>query len=132
MVDNRIIAGRGTCHAYTPTVFQPDSAPHADNPLATGAFPPTFFPETSSRTREHSAHGSPDTRGEHHEQLDQLHGHLPQDPRREERQGGQTAVEYLGIIAVVVAIVLAITGTDIGQTIFNAITDKINEVIGNG
>ncbi|MEU0441394.1 hypothetical protein ABZ202_16770 [Streptomyces sp. NPDC006186] len=45
---------------------------------------------------------------------------------------GQTAVEYLGIIAVVVAIVLAITGTDIGQTIFNAITDKINEVIGNG
>ncbi|MFF9280528.1 hypothetical protein [Streptomyces griseosporeus] len=43
---------------------------------------------------------------------------------------GQTAVEYLGIIAVVVAIVLAITGTDIGQTIFNAITDKINEVIG--
>ncbi|MFE6173541.1 Flp family type IVb pilin [Streptomyces sp. NPDC056464] len=43
---------------------------------------------------------------------------------------GQTAVEYLGIIAVVVAIVLAITGTDIGQTIFNAITDKITEVTG--
>ncbi|MGW7406475.1 Flp family type IVb pilin [Streptomyces sp. NPDC054833] len=43
---------------------------------------------------------------------------------------GQTAVEYLGIIAVVVAIVLAITGTDIGQTIYNAITDKINEVVG--
>ncbi|MEW2102197.1 hypothetical protein GTY64_34570 [Streptomyces sp. SID8376] len=43
---------------------------------------------------------------------------------------GQTAVEYLGIIAVVVAIVLAITGTDIGQTIFNAITDKISEVTG--
>ncbi|MEV5733104.1 hypothetical protein [Streptomyces sp. NPDC052292] len=43
---------------------------------------------------------------------------------------GQTAVEYLGIIAVVVAIVLAITGTDIGQTIYNAITDKVNEVIG--
>lgn len=42
---------------------------------------------------------------------------------------GQTAVEYLGIIAVVVAIVLAITGTDIGQTIYNAITDKITEVI---
>jgi len=41
----------------------------------------------------------------------------------------QTAVEYLGIIPVVVAIVLAITGTDIGQTIYNAITDKINEVI---
>jgi pilus assembly protein Flp/PilA len=43
---------------------------------------------------------------------------------------GQTAVEYLGIIAVVVAIVLAITGTEIGDTIFTAITDKVNEVIG--
>ncbi|MCC8335487.1 hypothetical protein LMJ38_06025 [Streptomyces sp. R1] len=43
---------------------------------------------------------------------------------------GQTAVEYLGIIAVVVAIVLAITGTDIGETIYNAITDKIDELIG--
>jgi pilus assembly protein Flp/PilA len=39
-------------------------------------------------------------------------------------------VEYLGIIAVVVAIVLAITGTEIGDTIFTAITDKVNEVIG--
>ncbi|MER6148640.1 Flp family type IVb pilin [Streptomyces sp. NPDC085927] len=43
---------------------------------------------------------------------------------------GQTAVEYLGIIAVVVAIVLAITGTSIGQTIFDAITTKIAEVTG--
>jgi pilus assembly protein Flp/PilA len=43
---------------------------------------------------------------------------------------GQTAVEYLGIIAVVVAIVLAITGTDIGQSIFDAITAKIGEVTG--
>ena len=43
---------------------------------------------------------------------------------------GQTAVEYLGIIAVVVAIVLAITGTDIGQTIFDAITEQIAEVTG--
>ncbi|MEU8848438.1 hypothetical protein AB0C70_19855 [Streptomyces sp. NPDC048564] len=43
---------------------------------------------------------------------------------------GQTAVEYLGIIAVVVAIVLAITGTDIGNTIYTAITDKIAEVVG--
>ncbi|MFC8873574.1 MULTISPECIES: Flp family type IVb pilin [Streptomyces] len=46
------------------------------------------------------------------------------------RDEGQTAVEYLGIIAVVVAIVLAITGTDIGQTIYNAIKDKITEVTG--
>ncbi|MEU8932155.1 hypothetical protein AB0D30_19960 [Streptomyces sp. NPDC048409] len=43
---------------------------------------------------------------------------------------GQTAVEYLGIIAVVVAIVLAITGTSIGQTIYDAITSKIAEVTG--
>ncbi|WP_435606509.1 hypothetical protein [Streptomyces ardesiacus] len=45
------------------------------------------------------------------------------------RDDGQTAVEYLGIIAVVVAIVLAITGTDIGQTIYDAIVDKVDEVI---
>jgi pilus assembly protein Flp/PilA len=43
---------------------------------------------------------------------------------------GQTAVEYLGIIAVVVAIVLAITGTDIGTTIYDAITNKVAEVAG--
>ncbi|WP_081239162.1 hypothetical protein [Streptomyces viridosporus] len=43
---------------------------------------------------------------------------------------GQTAVEYLGIIAVVVAIVLAITGTDIGQSIYDAITQQIAEVVG--
>ncbi|MGW0186739.1 Flp family type IVb pilin [Streptomyces sp. NPDC003362] len=44
---------------------------------------------------------------------------------------GQTAVEYLGIIAVVVAIVLAITGTDIGQSILDKITQQIDKV-GNG
>ena len=43
---------------------------------------------------------------------------------------GQTAVEYLGIIAVVVAIALASTGTSIGQTIYDAITSKISEVTG--
>jgi pilus assembly protein Flp/PilA len=43
---------------------------------------------------------------------------------------GQTAVEYLGIIAVVVAIVLAITGTDIGTTIYDAITEQIANVTG--
>src|SRR5438552_5097115 len=32
---------------------------------------------------------------------------------------GQTSVEYLGIIAVVVAIVIAIAGTDIGQSIYD-------------
>ncbi|MGW4873132.1 Flp family type IVb pilin [Streptomyces chartreusis] len=44
---------------------------------------------------------------------------------------GQTAVEYLGIIAVVVAIVLAITGTDIGSTILDKITELVDKV-GNG
>ncbi|MFE0419115.1 Flp family type IVb pilin [Streptomyces tendae] len=56
-----------------------------------------------------------------------LHTHTPTPTRNDK---GQTAVEYLGIIAVVVAIVLAITGTDIGQTIFDAITSKIAEVTG--
>ncbi|MFJ6655307.1 hypothetical protein ACIQNG_02940 [Streptomyces sp. NPDC091377] len=50
--------------------------------------------------------------------------------RRGRGDAGQTAVEYLGIIAVVVAIVLAITGTDIGEAIFDAISNKITEVTG--
>ncbi|MGX1544563.1 hypothetical protein [Streptomyces adustus] len=48
--------------------------------------------------------------------------------RRRAGDRGQTAVEYLGIIAVVVAIVLAITGTDIGTAIFDAIKAKIAEI----
>ncbi|MFD7322361.1 Flp family type IVb pilin [Streptomyces sp. NPDC059875] len=45
--------------------------------------------------------------------------------RERSRDRGQTAVEYLGIIVVVVAIVIAITGTDIGKTIKDAISSKI-------
>ncbi len=41
---------------------------------------------------------------------------------------GQTSVEYLGIIAVVVLIVAAILGTNIGQTIYQAITTQIAKV----
>ncbi|MEU6594761.1 hypothetical protein ACIP4Y_15220 [Streptomyces sp. NPDC088810] len=48
--------------------------------------------------------------------------------RRRGGDRGQTAVEYLGIIAVVVAIVLAITGTDIGKTILDKIKSKITEI----
>jgi pilus assembly protein Flp/PilA len=48
--------------------------------------------------------------------------------RRHGGDRGQTAVEYLGIIAVVVAIVLAITGTDIGKTILDKIKSKITEI----
>lgn len=44
------------------------------------------------------------------------------------RDRGQTAVEYLGIIVVVVAIVIAITGTDIGKSIKDAITQKIADL----
>ncbi|MEU6283920.1 hypothetical protein [Streptomyces sp. NPDC047028] len=48
--------------------------------------------------------------------------------QRRTNDRGQTAVEYLGIIAVVVAIVLAMTGTDIGQTILDKIKAKIAEI----
>ncbi|MFJ4549206.1 Flp family type IVb pilin [Streptomyces sp. NPDC088817] len=48
--------------------------------------------------------------------------------RRRADDRGQTAVEYLGIIAVVVAIVLAITGTSIGSTILEKITGLIDQV----
>ncbi|MEU6165692.1 Flp family type IVb pilin [Streptomyces tanashiensis] len=50
---------------------------------------------------------------------------------RRARDRGQTAVEYLGIIVVVVAIVIAITGTDIGQSIKTAITEKIADLTGD-
>lgn len=48
----------------------------------------------------------------------------------QDRDRGQTAVEYLGIIVVVVAIVVAITGTDIGNSIKDAITRKIADLTG--
>ncbi|MET8680710.1 hypothetical protein ABZW18_24755 [Streptomyces sp. NPDC004647] len=44
------------------------------------------------------------------------------------RDRGQTAVEYLGIIAVVVLIVGALAGTKIGQTIYRAIGTQISKV----
>ncbi|WP_137993629.1 Flp family type IVb pilin [Streptomyces vilmorinianum] len=52
--------------------------------------------------------------------------------RARSRDRGQTAVEYLGIIVVVVAIVVAITGTSIGQDIMNAIRTKISSLTGGG
>ncbi|MFJ3774112.1 hypothetical protein ACIPX0_20700 [Streptomyces sp. NPDC090075] len=42
---------------------------------------------------------------------------------------GQTAVEYLGIIAVVVAIVLAVTGTSIGNAVLTAILAQIGKIV---
>ncbi|MFF4487192.1 hypothetical protein ACFY0F_11965 [Streptomyces sp. NPDC001544] len=49
--------------------------------------------------------------------------------RRRAGDGGQTAVEYLGIIAVVVAIVLAVTGTSIGSAILDKIMSQINKIV---
>ncbi|MFI2346739.1 Flp family type IVb pilin [Streptomyces sp. NPDC019443] len=52
--------------------------------------------------------------------------------RYENKDRGQTAVEYLGIIVVVVAIVVALSGTSIGGKIKGAITKKIGELTGGG
>ena len=41
---------------------------------------------------------------------------------------GQTSIEYLGIIAVVVAIVVLIASTNIGQTIVDKLTAQIAKV----
>ncbi|MFF3739406.1 Flp family type IVb pilin [Streptomyces sp. NPDC002566] len=41
---------------------------------------------------------------------------------------GQTAVEYLGIIAVVVAIVVLIANTNLGATIVNKLRTQIEKV----
>ncbi|WP_030877921.1 Flp family type IVb pilin [Streptomyces varsoviensis] len=43
---------------------------------------------------------------------------------------GQTSIEYLGIIAVVVAIILVLTTTDFGGMIASAISNKISQVTG--
>ncbi|MEV5984533.1 hypothetical protein AB0L85_05860 [Streptomyces sp. NPDC052051] len=44
---------------------------------------------------------------------------------------GQGAIEYVGITILVVAIIVALLNTDMGETIANAFTDKINEVLDN-
>ncbi|MFH9547378.1 Flp family type IVb pilin [Streptomyces sp. NPDC017435] len=48
--------------------------------------------------------------------------------RRAEGDRGQTAVEYLGIIAVVVAIVVLIANTNLGQTIVDKLRTQIEKV----
>ncbi|WP_406146262.1 hypothetical protein [Streptomyces sp. NBC_01012] len=45
---------------------------------------------------------------------------------------GQGAVEYLGIIVVVVAIIAALVTTNIGETIGTAITGQISKITGGG
>ncbi|MBB1258157.1 Flp family type IVb pilin [Streptomyces alkaliterrae] len=43
---------------------------------------------------------------------------------------GQTAIEYLGILAVVAAIIVVLLATDFGTAIANAIGDQIEKVTG--
>ncbi|MGW3727415.1 hypothetical protein [Streptomyces sp. NPDC000851] len=50
--------------------------------------------------------------------------------RRDDR--GATGTEYLGLIVVAVAVVLGITATGIGQTIFDRIAEQICKVTGGG
>ncbi|GAB2589671.1 hypothetical protein GCM10027168_23250 [Streptomyces capparidis] len=50
--------------------------------------------------------------------------------RSEDRDRGQTAIEYLGIAVIIVAIILALNGTSIGQTIQDGIMTKISEMLG--
>lgn len=50
--------------------------------------------------------------------------------RHQHDDRGQTAVEYLGILAVVAAIIVVLLGTDFGTEIANAIGDQIENVTG--
>ncbi|MFP8940399.1 hypothetical protein ACLIYM_03040 [Streptomyces fenghuangensis] len=45
---------------------------------------------------------------------------------------GQGAIEYVGITILVVAIVVALMNTKMGETISSKFTEKINEVLNNG
>lgn len=47
------------------------------------------------------------------------------------KDSGQTAIEYLGILAVVAAIIVILLTTDFGTAISNAITDQISKVTGD-
>lgn len=50
---------------------------------------------------------------------------------RMKRRGdkGQGAIEYVGIIILVAAIVIALLNTNMGNTIANKFRDKINEIL---
>ncbi|MFI6346301.1 hypothetical protein [Streptomyces sp. NPDC050560] len=49
---------------------------------------------------------------------------------RRNSERGQGAIEYVGIIILVVAIIIALLNTNMGSTIANAFTEKINSVLG--
>jgi Flp pilus assembly pilin Flp len=48
--------------------------------------------------------------------------------RRENREAGQTAAEYMGIIVIVAIIIAAIAGSGVGDTIAGDITKKIGSI----
>ncbi|MFJ8649876.1 hypothetical protein ACIRNI_27610 [Streptomyces sp. NPDC093546] len=48
------------------------------------------------------------------------------------RDRGQGAIEYVGITILVVAIVVAVMNTKMGETIAGKFREKINEVLNNG
>ncbi|MCX2969146.1 MULTISPECIES: hypothetical protein [Streptomyces] len=52
------------------------------------------------------------------------------NPRLQNNDTGQTAIEYLGILAVVAAIIAVLLTTDFGSTISDAIADQISRVTG--
>ncbi|MFF9816229.1 hypothetical protein [Streptomyces sp. NPDC014006] len=45
------------------------------------------------------------------------------------RDKGQGAIEYVGVTILVVAIIVALLNTDMGSTIADKFTEKINEVL---
>jgi len=49
---------------------------------------------------------------------------------RADRDRGQSAVEYLGIIVVVVAIILVIMTTNLGSAIAGALTTQVGKITG--
>mgnify|MGYP001459645339 CR=1 FL=1 len=51
------------------------------------------------------------------------------DRMKNKRDRGQGAVEYVGIIILVAAIVLALLKTNMGDTIGNKFKGKINEIL---
>ncbi|WP_405938571.1 hypothetical protein OG338_19690 [Streptomyces sp. NBC_00726] len=55
--------------------------------------------------------------------------HTTADRMTRRKDRGQGAIEYVGITILVVAIVIALLNTDMGSTIGNKFTAKINSVL---
>ncbi|PJE96627.1 hypothetical protein CUT44_16405 [Streptomyces carminius] len=57
-------------------------------------------------------------------------GEVRADALRRRADEGQSAVEYMGIIAVVVAIILVLLGTNLGATIAAEIVEQVESITG--